>query len=35
VVGRSEGKQSLERPRYKWVKNVKMGFKNIIALGLV
>jgi hypothetical protein len=34
VVGRPEGKLSLERPRHKWVKNFKMDLKNRIGLGL-
>jgi hypothetical protein len=28
-VGKPEGKRPLERPRHKWVDNIKMDFKEI------
>jgi hypothetical protein len=29
LVGRSEGKRPLERPRHRWVDNIKMEFRDI------
>jgi hypothetical protein len=29
LVGKSEGKRPLGRPRYRWVDNIKMDFREI------
>jgi hypothetical protein len=28
-VGKPEGKRPLERPRYRWVDNIKMGLREV------
>jgi hypothetical protein len=34
LVGKSEGKRPLERPRRRWVNNIKMDFREIEWVGI-
>jgi hypothetical protein len=35
LVGKSEGKRSLERPRRRWVDNIKIDLREIVWNGMV
>jgi hypothetical protein len=36
LVGKSEGKRPLGRPRRKWVGNIKMDFREVVVwIGLI